>query len=303
MDNILIDANDGHKIPLYIKRAENEKAVLQIVHDSIDNSSRYFDIMSELSSNGVTTVIMDNRGHNKAVNNAEDLLYFGEHNGWNNCTDDIHIVNEYLKNNSTAPRYVLGVGVGSLLVRTFLFKYGEDINGAILIGSLPYISGFKIRLMDTIIGFYNSKYGARYRSQKLYEKVLKFLNRKFKDKTGYSYISSDLNEQDLFRKNPLNTGIPTISLYHDILNGIKLIQNDTSIHYVPNGLEMLFMAGSNDPFCGSISKQKSLVSFYAAREKNAWLAVFEGARHDILHDISRNDAIKIILDFMNVKSN
>lgn len=301
MENFFIDANDGHKIPLYINKAENEKVILQFVHDSIDNSSRYFDIMNELEKYGVTTAIMDNRGHNKAVNSTDELLYFGEHNGWNNCTDDIHVVNEYLKSKSDSPRFILGIGIGSMLVRTFLFKYGEDIDGAILIGSLPYISSLKLKIIDSIIGFYTSKHGSAYRSKKLYERVLSFLNKKFKDKTGYSYISSDLDEQDIFRKNPLNTGIPTISLYHDILNGIRLVQNDTSIHYVPNGLKMLFMAGSDDPFAGSVSKQKSLVSFYAAKGKNSSLIVFNGMRHDILHDKCRDEVMKIIIDFVNMK--
>lgn len=299
MENFFIDATDGHKIPLYIKKAENEKFVLQLVHDSIDNSSRYFDVMNELSKHGISTAIMDNRGHNKAVNSADELLYFGEHNGWNNCTDDIHVVNEYLKNNSNSPRFVLGIGIGSMLVRTFLFKYGEDVDGAILIGSIPYVNNFKLKLYDSIVSFYMSKYGPAYRSKKLYDKVLSRLNKKFKDRNGYSYISSDLDEQDIFRKNPLNTGTPTISLYHDIINGIRLIQNDTSIHYVPNGLKMLFLAGGDDPFCGKISKQKSLVSFYAAKGKNASLIVFDKMRHDILHDYCRDDVFKIIIDFVN----
>lgn len=298
MKNLFIDANDGHKIPIYIKEAANEKAVLQLVHDSIDNSSRYFDIQEELAGYGITTVNSDTRGHNKSVSSPDELLYFGDHNGWNNCTDDIHVVNEYMKTISDKPRFVLGMGIGSMLVRTFLFKYGEDIDGAILIGSLPYVSNLKMQYLEKVVNFYLGKYGSHYRSEKLYNRVLKHLNKKFKDTSGYSYISSDLQEQDNFRKNPLNLGIPTISLYKDILNGIRLMQNDTSIHYVPDDLRILFMAGSDDAFCGSISKQKSLVSFYASKGKNASLAFFDKARHDILHDYSRDQAIKTILDFI-----
>ncbi len=291
MENIFLDATDGHKIPIYIERAKEEKAVLQFVHDSLDDSTRFFDIMNEFKNRGITTIISDNRGHNRAVTKPDNLLYFGEHNGWNNCVDDLHKVNQYIDSFTRAPKFILGVGIGALLVRTFVFKFGHSVNGAIIVASLPYLDKIHQKIFDFIISFNISKYGERYRSSIFYDKIFTHLNKDFKGQLGTEYISSDISVQDQFRKNPLTNGVPTLSLYHDILRGVNMVQKSDSISYIPNSLPLLFMAGTDDPMAGGIKKQKRLVTIYSSKGKNAELVLFKGARHDIFHDISRKSAI------------
>ena len=61
METLFLEGTDGHKIPVYCSRIDDEKFTVQIVHGLFDSSDRYFDLMEDLNKMGASAAIMDMR--------------------------------------------------------------------------------------------------------------------------------------------------------------------------------------------------------------------------------------------------
>ena len=58
-----IEAADGLNISSAIFECENPKALVQIIHGSVEHKERYFNFASFLNKNGYAVILSDNRGH------------------------------------------------------------------------------------------------------------------------------------------------------------------------------------------------------------------------------------------------
>lgn len=296
MESFYLQATDGHKIPVYLKKAENEKFTVQIVHGLFDTSDRYFDMCSDLNKFGGTVAIMDIRGHKKSVSNADESLYLGEYNGWNNAVDDIHILNTHLTDMGK-PNFLIGFGMGSDLLRTFAIKYGYSTDGIILVSPSQYIGAIKYNIFSKIIGFLISNKTGRYRSKKLKEMTLKKFNKYFDENNPFSYVTSDENELNKINNNQFMEGIPTVAMWRSYLLAKKKLQDENASVYIPNDLPLLLVCGSKDAVGGGVKKQKDLVDFYSSIGKDATLMIIDGGRFDLYHDNTKETFLRILEEF------
>lgn len=304
MDTFYLQATDGHKIPIYQSNALNEKFSVQIVHGLFDTSDRYFDLMNDLNKIGATVGIMDIRGHKKSISNSDESLYLGEYNGWNNATDDIHILNSHLAKKQM-PNFLIGFGMGADLLRTFAIKYGYTTNGIILVSSSQYISSIKYNIFLKLLGFLISNKTGRYRSKKLKKFALKRFNKNFDEQNEFSYVTSDENELNKINNNKFMEGIPTVAMWRSYLLARKKLQDENASIYIPNDLPLLLLCGSEDSVGGGVKRQKDLVDFYSSIGKNAMLKIIEGGRFDLYHDKTKETFLKILEDFFeeNISQN
>lgn len=297
MEMIYLDARDNHKIPVYYEKNTNEKLSVQILHGLFDVSNRYFDFIEDLKQMGASVAIMDIRGHNKAIENASDSLYLGEFNGWNNATDDVQVVNSFIKANGR-PNILIGHGMGADIIRTFIIKYGHETDGVVLVSPGEYIDKIKYSIYSKYLDIIASTKNLQYRSVKLRDKVLKKLNRKFGHRVSFDYYTSDLYFQDQLNKNPLIAGIPTVGLWKSYLSARQKIQNDYAQKYIPADLKILFVCGEKDTVGGGVRKQKELVDFYASKGKDATLKFIKNGRYDLYHDNTKEQYLSIVRDFI-----
>lgn len=304
METFFLQATDGHKIPIYLSKADNEKFTVQIVHGLFDTSDRYFDLMNDLNKMGATVGIMDIRGHKKSISNSDESLYLGEYNGWNNATDDIHILNTHLIKDDK-PNFLIGFGMGADLLRTFAIKYGYSTNGIVLISPSEYMSAIKYNIFLKVLGFLISNKTGRYRSKKLKNMALKRLNKQFDESDLFSYVTSDENELNKINNNQFMEGIPTVAMWRSYLLAKKKLQDENANIYIPNNLPLLLLCGSEDSVGGGVKKQKDLVDFYSSMGKNASLMILDGGRFDLYHDKTKETFLKILEDFFeeNISQN
>lgn len=296
METFYLQATDGHQIPVYVSKSQNENFTVQIVHGLFDTSDRYFDMMEDLNKMGATVAIMDIRGHKKSVSNAEESLYLGEYNGWNNAVDDIHILNTHLTDMSK-PNFLIGFGMGSDLIRTFAIKYGYTTDGIILVSPSQYIGAIKYNIYSRIVGFLISNKTGRYRSKKLKDYAIKKFNKNFNAQNPFSYITSDENELNKINNNKFMEGIPTVAMWRSYLLAKKKLQDENASVYIPNDLPILLLCGSNDAVGGGVKKQKDLVDFYSSIGKNATLMIIDDGRFDLYHDSTKETFLKVLEEF------
>lgn len=298
MDIINVHSTDDKNIPLYTNESDSDIHIL-LIPDIFDSSDRYFNILNELKSMHISASIFDIRGHNKALNSLSAKLHFSDYNGWNLVIDDINSVVKYTKeNNKNKKIYLFGLGTGSDMIRTYIYKYGVNITGAILYGTSPYLSYIKYSFLDLLINIIINFKGRDYRSKLLYKLFFK-IDSNPKNFSGLLNFSKDIAEVEKYFRNPLTGGLPSAVLYKDLLIGRMKIQDKLNLSYIPENMKLLFLAGTKDPSIGSKSKQKSIVDFYRSKNIKSDLIFIENAMHDPFHDVEKNIIYDIIRGFIN----
>ena len=111
------------------------KGVVQLAHGMNEHKERYIDFMKYLAENGYASFINDHRGHGKSLKNEEDMGYFYE-NEAEAVIEDLYQITRYLKEKFNGKKIILfGHSMGSMIVRKYIAKYDNKIDGLIVCGS------------------------------------------------------------------------------------------------------------------------------------------------------------------------
>ena len=110
--------------------------VIEFVHGMCETRNRYAAPMEYFSRHGYICAIADMRGHGENILTTDDLGYFGEE-GYKGLVNDVQEYTMYLKREfPNLPFILLGHSMGSLVVRTYLKKYSQEVDAVILSGLL-----------------------------------------------------------------------------------------------------------------------------------------------------------------------
>ena len=110
-------------------------AILQIAHGMVEFIDRYEDFANYLNSKGILVVGNDHLGHGGSVNSEDEWGYFGD-NGNQILLDDMHKLYEITKEKyPDLPYFLMGHSMGSFYARQYMFYYGNELNGVIVMGT------------------------------------------------------------------------------------------------------------------------------------------------------------------------
>ena len=134
-----IQSSEGRNISArkWIDESKEEyKGVIQIVHGMQEHIGRYSDFANFLVKHGYIVIGHDHLGHGNTAKTEEELGHFSNQNGWDYLVEDIHrIQNQMQQEYLGLPYIILGHSMGSLLVRTYVAKYQDNISGIIISGT------------------------------------------------------------------------------------------------------------------------------------------------------------------------
>ena len=139
MEQFFITAGDGLQIATALFTADNPKALVQIIHGSVEHKERYFDFATFLNKQNYAVILSDNRGHGASLN-AEYTLGFM--NGFQPIIDDQYLVTQHIKSLYPGkPLCLLGHSLGSVFARIYLEKHDDELAALVLSGTvkLQYI--------------------------------------------------------------------------------------------------------------------------------------------------------------------
>ena len=106
--------------------------VIEFVHGMCETRNRYATPMEYFSRHGYICAIADMRGHGENILTTDDLGYFGEE-GYKGLVNDVQEYTMYLKREfPNLPFILLGHSMGSLVVRTYLKKYSQEVDAVYL---------------------------------------------------------------------------------------------------------------------------------------------------------------------------
>lgn len=276
------------------------KAVLQITHGMTEHIGRYREFGIWLAEHGVAVIGHDHLGHGRTVKKQEDYGYFGTEGGMTCVVKDIRRVTIYGKKKYKGRKLVLlGHSMGSFLTRKYISVYKDGPDGFILMGTgapaepMVFCGYILAAAMKKIKG-------ERYRSNLLYEMSLGNYNRKFRPvKTAYDWLTREESFSKSFAEDEYCQFIFTAAAYQDFFG---LILSDTKAEKekrVRTDAPLLIVSGDKDPV-GEDGKgvRKVYGSFDAAGVSDLTLGLYEGARHEILHEVNREEVFADIFEWI-----
>lgn len=282
------------------------RAVLQISHSIAEHSGRYEYFARFMTAHGFYVVAGDHLGHGGSVAGSSMAGYFSDENGWQNVVSDLRTLYEITSlTHRDVPYFMLGHGYGSLILRAFLINNPDiELSGAIMSGTgcfpLYAVEG-GIRICDVTA---KKNGGFRTYSPKLKDLVFGENNDKLKTvRTEFDWLSRDEGEVDDYIKDPLCGADITVGLYRDIFTGYSYIDRMANMWKMRKDIPVLFVSGSEDPM-GNYGKGPAKVrsNFNKVGALDTAMKLYEGGRHDMLHEINKAEVFEDMLGWMKEKS-
>lgn len=274
------------------------RGVVQISHGMAEYSNRYAGFALELCKSGYAVFVSDHVGHGSSVTDKNMLGFFGE-NGEETFVEDLKSLTDIIKSEyNDLPLYLLGHGMGSLIARKYTAKYGYLLDGVIYTGTSgqnPAL-GVGIQLANTLI----KQNGAYYRSELLDTIAFGAYNRKTEKRTECDWVSRDIKEVDKFIADDLCGYKYTVSGMKALFLTLKAVSTRRWYNSVPLSMPILLLSGSMDPI-GDYSKGVNEVykTLKKTGHKHVTQKLYEGARHEILNEINRQEVYEDIINWLN----
>lgn len=273
-------------------------AVLQMCHGMVEYIDRYDEFAAFMAGNGFYVVGHDHLGHGKSVTGEEKLGYFHHPDG-NACViGDIHQLRRHAqKNYPEVPYFILGHSMGSFLVRQYLGIYGEELSGAVIVGTgnQPQIAvnGGKAlcRLMAAFKGW-------EYRSA--FVNSLSIGN--YEKKLGKAWISRNEENVKKYTADPMCSFMFTLNGFYNLFDGISKMNKQESSGKIQKDLPMFFIAGEED-LVGDCGKGVKCVyeKYKSQGVKDVTIKLYPEDRHEILNENDRAMVFEDILSWTKSK--
>ena len=259
-----------------------------------EHIGRYADFAEFLADEGYIVFGHDHLGHGNTAKIKRDFGYFSDKNGWEILCKDIHIYQNAISSLYPDIPYILfGHSMGSLLVRTYVTKYSDKLDGLIISGTSGQKFGLSIVKSQTKI--IEAFRGRRYRSKYIKNLVTGSFNRKFKPNlTEADWISSDEENVQKYLADPLCSSTFTVSAYYELISGTQYLSRQKNINKTPN-IPILIFSGDKDPV-GANGKGVNRVyrMLKKAGVEDVTLKLFHNGRHEMLNEVNKDEVYDLI---------
>lgn len=306
IEDFYFDSSDGEsKIYAKVWKPQNPKMLLQISHGMVEHIERYEDFALFLNEHNILVFGNDHLGHGKTVNSEEDFGYFCKQNAETNVIDDLYKLTCIMKNQyKDLPLIFLGHSMGSIFLRAYLCKYGNELDGAIIMGTATEnkeLIKVGIRLTQRIAKIK----GWKYRSKLVDKLAFGGFNKRFGKKGGKEWLTRDNNQVLKYVNDKRCSFIFTVNAYNALFKIIDTLNDDVNLHKMPKDLHILIVSGKDDP----VSKfGKSVLEVYEKFNEiglyNVNYKLYDECRHEILNELDKEIIYNDILNWVeNIYTN
>lgn len=297
-----LSANGIDQVAYYVYTpGEKPWAVLQLSHGMCEYIERYEQVpfLEEMTRAGVLVCGNDHLGHGKTAPKQEDLGYFDQKDGWRTLPKDLHQLTAKIRSLYPGlPIFLLGHSMGSFAARAYLSQYGQELAGALLVGTSggEPLAGVGMALAK-FIGLFK---GDRHRSRLINGMAFGFYNRKYEQhRSSFDWLSRDPQIVDRYVEDPYCHFLFTLNGFYNLFHLLKTVSKKGWAQSVPKDLPILLLSGDMDPV-GQFGKgvEKVCRRLREAGVKQVDCKLYEGGRHEIINEINRSDVYEDILRFL-----
>ena len=266
------------------------KGVLQIFHGMLEFIERYEDFAEFLTEKGFVVTGNDHLGHGASVVTKEDYGYFEENNGNQALLEDVHHLKKLTEETyPDVPYYILGHSMGSFLLRQYLCIHGEELDGAIIMGTGDQPEPL-LKLGKGLCRLIGKVHGWHYRSRLIDKMAFGGYNKHFKPaRTRADWLTKDGTIVDRYLLDERCTFLFTVNGYYNLFTSIEEASRESNLEKMPKDLPVLFTSGKEDPV-GSFGKgvEKVRKRFEAVGMTDVTWMIYENDRHEILNETDRD---------------
>ena len=291
---------DNLSLSVFMMVPKNPVGIVQISHGMCEHKERYYDFMEFLSTNGYITIIHDQRGHGKSINNKDDLGYMYDRTS-EYIVEDFHQITEYIKKEyPDLPLILFGHSMGSLIVRNILKKYPEDIDKMVICGSPSKHTFLNFAVFVDIVStmIYRDDHHRCPILNKIvigpYIKSVKHAN------TNFDWICTNQDVVEEYCNDPLTGFLFTNNAYFSLFKLLKNTYNKKDWNITNPKMPIFFIAGAEDPVI--INKKEWLKSIDFLRKigyTNIKSKLYRNSRHELINEYTNNVVYKDIIDFID----
>ena len=279
------------------------RAVIQIEHGIAEHINRYDDFMNFLALNGFVAVGDDHLGHGQSIKVPEEQGIFAEENGWDYVIKDVVKLRSLMREDYPDLPYIFfGHSMGSFIVRTYLIRYPDQYDAAIISGTGQQSKALVFAGYTMANWMVQSK-GAAAPGDTLSKMAFgSYLKRIPDARTPFDWLSRDSKNVDKYVEDPLCGFVAKASLYRDMMAGIRFVSNQKNIDKMSKEAPIYFMSGEEDPVGDyGVGVNKAYKAFLAAGLKDVMIRLYPGGRHEMLNETNRSDVYDDILNWLNEK--
>ena len=278
------------------------KGIVHICHGMVEYIERYDELANELCEHGYVVYGADMLGHGRSIVNKKCFGYFGDSNGNWKLISDIVILQGLAKREYPGiPYYILGHSFGSLLVREFVERFPDMVDGMILAGVVDHnslVAGIG-KLSCEVIA-HTHKDGYRYRSTFINDMAVGGFDKNFRDENlRNSWLSKDRENIVNYNSKPECNFIFTVGAYRDMMTAFLEANKKKNLERLNKDMPILILAGTDDPAGDFGRAPKHLYQVYKNQEMDCRMRLYKGSRHEVLLDVDKQKVYRDIIKWLD----
>ena len=286
--------SEGEKFCYLQWIVEKPVASVVIAHGMVEHPARYDHFANYLNGKSVNVYGIYHIGHGEE---AAHLNHMGK-GDFDRCIANMHELVALVRQLTGKPVILLGHSMGSFMSQLYITRY-DDIEACVLSGST------KANLMAKS-GAILAKIMHAFSCNK--EKPSRFMNnmafgaynKAFKDpKTDFDWLTRDEEQVARYINDPYCGGICSIVFFMNLTSGMAKMGRKKFTDHINRNLPIYIQGGSMDPVSDMGKGLYALKSQYdALGVSDVRITVYEGARHEILNELNREEVYKNTWEFI-----
>jgi alpha-beta hydrolase superfamily lysophospholipase len=299
-DSLITDS--GTALNLYWISPDTPRAIVHVNHGMSEHASRYQRFGRALAASGFAVVAQDHRGHGHTTARDAPLGSFGGKDGWNRVLSDVSAIIGYARGiYPDLPVFGFGHSMGGIVTLSHLTTHPGLYDGA-AIWNCGFDTGFMFKAGNALLKAERMFKGSDVPSTLAQKLTFDAWNAKFRpNRTRFDWLSADEAEVDRYVSDPL-CGFPaSIGLWLHVLGAVQAI-DDRALAAIPATLPIHLAAGGADPVSeGGLALGRLAARLRGAGLDDVTLRTFDGARHECLNDLRREEVTGQFIDWLEVR--
>jgi alpha-beta hydrolase superfamily lysophospholipase len=290
---------------VYIPAVEEPRGILQIAHGMCEYVERYEPFIEFMMEQGWIVCGNDHLGHGRTATDESKYGYMGGADGWKIMVKDMHTLARRMQQlRPGLPYFLLAHSMGSFLGRAYVTQYGDELDGAIIMGTSDGIGLIPSLAALGIIEGMSLIKGDHYRSEFLQKMVFGSYNQRITDPaTPSDWLSRDPAVVEKYVADPLCTFTFTLSGFRALMLVLKTVSSAKWAGTVKKELPILIVSGAEDPV-GSYGAgpEKVAKRLIKAGVQDVTLLLYPEYRHEPLNEIGREQVYEALIEWLEERS-
>lgn len=278
---------------------QNPKGIVQIIHGMEEHIDRYDEFARFLAQEGYLVYGSSHIGHGKSVSEAFGLSNLPE-NGAQVMIADVHELRRIASSEcpSGVPYFMFGHSMGSFVLRAYLARYGRGLAGAVVCGTgqQPIIVSKAAAWLSRRIG---RRKGFDSVSTLIDQLAMGGYSKAVKNaRTPFDWLSVDESVVDAYIADPACGKIFSVGGYASLTDLTGEVASKRCAASVPEGLPVLFIAGSEDPVGGMGKGVQAAADAMKSNSKACVsVTIYDGMRHEVLNEPGKSRVFNDVSEF------